>query len=112
MNVQTRDELIEKLCKGSDRQIDDSLKPRLKALQGRPNEEGVQCELLGIIDDCVYAALASGFTIKVLHVMLMNIGYTEGKLADRNKLLSTDLTENEKHVLQDRFKWEAAQHSL
>lgn len=112
MNVQTRDELIEKLCEGSDRQIDDSIKPRLKALQGRPNEEEVQCELLGIIDDCVYTALASGFTIRVLHMMLMNIGYTESKLAARNKIFSTDLTKSEKNALQDKFKWEAAQYSL
>tara|TARA_Y100000034_G_C6902535_1_gene417746 strand:+ start:2305 stop:2553 length:249 start_codon:yes stop_codon:yes gene_type:complete len=80
-------------------------------LKGRPNNEEVQCELLGIIDDCVYAALTSDFTIKVLHTMLMSIGYTEELLKERNSSID-GLTDEQKQEYQDKYKWEAAQHGF
>lgn len=59
------DELIEKLCKLSDRQLDETLKPRLLALKGRKDDE-VKSEVLSIIADCINYALCSGFVLTVL----------------------------------------------
>ena len=102
MIPEKRDEMIDLLCQGSDRQIDDCVKPRLQALKGRANED-VKDELLGIIDDCVYAALTSDFTITAMNIMWENCGGTKQELQERNRLLDDDAMIEE---LRPRFKWQ------
>lgn len=62
-------ELIDTLCSGSDRQIDEELKPRLKALKGR-EDDGVKEEVLQIIGDCINYSLCSGFVLTVLQTVI------------------------------------------
>lgn len=62
-------ELIDSLCTGSDRQIDEELKPRLQALKGR-EDDGVKEEVLQIIGDCVNYSLCSGFVLTVLQAVI------------------------------------------
>lgn len=95
-------EMIDHLCTGSDRMLDDCVKPRLQALKGRPLED-VKDELLGIIDDCVYAALTSDFVVQVLHILWLNCGGSEQELQERNALLRDDSKIEE---LRPRFKWQ------
>lgn len=61
--------LIDMLCLGSDRQIDEELKPRLQALRGR-EDEGVKAEVLQIIGDCINYSLCSGFVLTVLQKVI------------------------------------------
>lgn len=79
-----RDEIFKMLCQLSDRQFDSSLKPRVLALVGRPNED-IKDELLQIIDDCINGALCSDFEIKVLNVVWLCCGGTDEELLNRNR---------------------------
>lgn len=97
-----REEAIDLLCGMSDRALDDKAKPRLKALKGRTDED-VKDELLGIIDDCVYAAWCSDFEIQVLHTLWLQAGGTEQELQERNALLRDKAKVEE---LRPRFKWQ------
>ena len=56
-------ELIDQLCTGSDRQLDESLKPRLQALK---TSDDVLGDLRGICGDIINGSLASGFVLVVL----------------------------------------------
>jgi hypothetical protein len=107
MEESARDELIDILCKMSDRQVEPCVKPRLQAVKGRPNAE-VLDEWMGIIDDCVYAAWTSDFEIKAMHMMWIGMGGTEESLAARNQLLRAASVETKKEM-QGRFKWQCGQ---
>lgn len=65
--------VIDKLCEGSNTQINAIVKPRLQALKGKSKE---QCcvELKSILDDCVYSALCSDFVIQVLDMLWKQCG--------------------------------------
>lgn len=63
------DSLIDKLCEGSDRQLDDKVKSRLRELKGKPPKE-IKDELIKLRDECVYASLCSDFVIQVFTVMI------------------------------------------
>lgn len=63
------DDLLEMLCEGSDRQIDDCIKPRLLALRGRSCAEA-KGDLLGIIGDCINGSLCSSFVLTTLQLVL------------------------------------------
>ena len=97
--IEARDELLATLCKLSDQQFDDSLKPRLRAIMGRPNAE-IKDELLGIIDDCTYCSLCSAFEIKALHYIWIGCGGTEQELAERNRSLVATAEQ------QKKYKWQ------
>ena len=94
------DSVIDLVCQGSDRQLDESVKPRLQALKDR---DDIKDELLGIIDDCAYAGLASDFTMQTLHVLWLQVGGSEEELRERNKLLDNPAKIEE---LRPRFKWQ------
>ncbi len=66
-------ELVDGLCKGSDRQIDASCKPRLQALLTTPMPAR-RIKLLEILDDCVYASLSSDFVVRVLNILYEDMG--------------------------------------
>lgn len=63
------DELIDHLCSGSDRMIDESIKPDLQRLKGRTDDK-VKDDLLDIIGQCINGSLCSGFVLKILQLNL------------------------------------------
>ena len=74
------DELIDHLCTGSDRQIDDSLFPRLQALKHR-TDESVKTEVREIIGDCIMFSLCSSFVLTVFQTVFY-VDCCGGKLED------------------------------
>lgn len=89
MNIAVRDEIFGTLCELSDRQCDPHVKDRLKTFIGRSNDD-VKDELLGLIDDCVYAAWTSNFDdsrmlgsiiIELMAVPVYNSDYSRSSAA-------------------------------
>lgn len=97
MEVAERDKMFDLIAGMSDRQVDPQAKTRLKALMGRPNEE-IKWELLGLIDDIAFYAWTSGFEIRVLHTIWLNVGGTEEELKNRD----VSMTEENKA----KYKWQ------
>lgn len=91
--------LIDHLCTGPDSQLDECIKPRLQALRELPFSEAKD-QLLGIIDDCVYASLCSDFVILVLNIMWKTLGGTEIESLQRLILLK-----NRENLPQLRLKY-------
>ena len=66
------DDSIDIICKMSNRQVDPSLIPKLKALKGREN---IKEELLEtVIDPIINYSLASGFVLSVLQSLYEAMG--------------------------------------
>ena len=82
MSTKHRDKILNTLCCMSDRQVDDKIKPKIRALIGRSNED-IKDDLLSIIDECVYGALTSDFEIRVLNIIWQQCGGTDEELKNR-----------------------------
>ena len=59
-------DIVDMLCAAPDSQLDKSIIERIQVARHKSKEE-FRTEIRHCIDDCVYSALASGFTLKVLH---------------------------------------------
>ena len=94
------EKIIEMLCISSDRALDDRIKPRLRALVGR---DDIKDELMGIIDDCVFAGLTSDLVISILHRLWQDEGGTIEELKKRNDLLREGELSEE---MKKKFKWQ------
>lgn len=57
--------LIEALLAGSDRQLDERMKPLIRAWDDPPKA----AQVLQVLDLCIHGALASGFVVKVLEIL-------------------------------------------
>lgn len=65
-------EVLTLLSKGSDTQIDETLKARFIALS---EKEDLNAEdVIKVLDDCVHYALCSGFVINVLDFVWRDLG--------------------------------------
>lgn len=103
MNIETRDNTFDIICKISDQNVDPIIKNRLHAMVGRPNED-IKDELLGLIDDIVFSSLTSDFVIQCLSTVWESIGGSKKELAERNQQLQDS---EKKEEFQKRFKWQA-----
>lgn len=87
-------ELIDHLCAGSDRQLDESLKPRLQALKGREIDESLKADVLSVIADCVNYSLCSGFVLSILQTFVW-VQICGGKLEEAvGQIRSTQIEES------------------
>lgn len=74
-------DFIDLLCEGSDRVLDESLKPRFQSLKNRALDDGLKSDVLSIIADCVNHSLCSGFVLTVLQTVVW-VQMCGGKLED------------------------------
>lgn len=78
METEVFDEIIDKLCKSSDSQLDATVFPALQRCKGNPPDRKQQ--LLDILDCCAYSSLASSFMMKMIHILYEESG---GSLIER-----------------------------
>lgn len=73
MTSEKADEIIDGLCKMSDRQLDPSMVVKLKSAYGAPVNKKVLI-IAEVMDLSVHSSLASGFTLTVLDVLFKELG--------------------------------------
>ena len=101
-DTSTRDRVLEIICSISVDALDNSINIRLKDLIGKSDAE-IKDKLLGIIDDCAFASLATTVLITSLDHLWRSIGGTEEELVERNKQLDNL---SSRKILKDRFCWQ------
>ena len=75
MTVETADEMIEIICKMSDRQISTGAIPLLKSAVGKEGDDRRDI-LKKFLDTCMYGTLASSFVISAVEIQWREFGGT------------------------------------
>jgi len=74
-----------KLQEASDRQLDASMFPLIQKWDNPPTS----LQVLEVLDQCIYASLASGFVVELLQIMYDDRLKAEGKTHEQNVPLAT-----------------------
>lgn len=80
-NREEIEELLTLMADAPDSQMDKSITERLRNLKGKPIPE-IKTEVMHIMDDCVYGALASDFGMHAL--IILHEVFLDGKDEDFN----------------------------
>lgn len=78
------DDLLDGLLKAPESQMDPAVKPKLEELRGLSKDDAKPV-VLKILDEIVYASLASDFVVTALHVIWLRCGGSEAELRDRQR---------------------------
>ena len=78
MDIIALTEIKEMLITAPDSQLDQSMIDKIKLWSAVPTS----LNILEVLDNCIYAALASGFVINVLETLLNEVLAMEGKVLE------------------------------